>query len=274
MDYCTLWKEQFELAHGCPKKQPGYYDDLGNASRYDDSLPIRLDGQRRAQEFGFEADASVLDIGPGPGTLALPLAPLVGSITAVEPSAGMRSLLEQHIRQEGAENIRVLPARWEDADPDQVGVHDYVIASYSLNMPDIGPALRKMNALACKKVILYWFSGLATWEKLKVDLLPVTVGRQFCPQPKSDLLYGALCQLGFSPRVIPLTDTEFSYDYPSMQAAVLNLQGRLGIGEGFESVLQEYIRNHYRPLPNGGWRFCDQTHYVRLEWQPVQEVRP
>lgn len=274
MDYCTQWKEQFEAAQGCPQKQPCYYDDPANAARYDDSLPIRMDGQRRAKAFGFEADASVLDIGPGPGTLAIPLSPLVGRITAVEPSAGMRSLLQQHMQEQGAENIRILPARWEQADPEEVGLHDYVIASYSLNMPQIGPALRKMNALARKKVILYWFSGLASWEKLKVDLLPRTVGRPFCPQPKSDLLYGALCQLGFSAQVTPLTDTSFSYDYPTMQAAVVNLQGRLGIGAGFEPILQQYIQQHYQPLPGGGWRFCDRTQYVRLEWTPKWEVQP
>lgn len=269
MDYCTLWQQQFTMAQG-EQKQPQYYEDAANACRYNDSQPIRLDGVRRAREFGFEADASVLDIGPGPGTLALPLAPRVGHITAVEPSAWMRTLLEQQIQQQGIQNIRILPQRWEDADPKQVGVHDYVIASYSLHMPQIGPALCKMNALARKKVILYWFSGVASWEKRKMDLLPIITGRPFFAQPKSDVLYGALCQQGFYPQVTPLVDTQFSYDYPSMQDAVNNLQQVLGIQGGYDTLLQQYIRQNYQHLPGGGWRFCDKTHYVRLEWQPVQ----
>lgn len=266
MDYLKLWEEQFLAAHGCQRRASQYYDDPANAARYDDSQPIRLDGERRAAAFGFEADATVLDIGPGPGTLALPLAPRVAQITAVEPSAGMRALLARHSQEQGVKNLRILPTRWEDADPQQVGVHDYVVASYSLNMPQIGPALQKMNDLARKQVILYWFNGLASWEKLKVDLLPQTLGRAFQPQPKSDLLYGCLCQLGISAQVIPLTDTEFSYDYPTMEAAVDNLRGRLGLSGGFDALLSEYIQAHYSPLPGGGWRFQDHTQYVRLQW--------
>ncbi len=271
MDFLTLWEEQFRAAHGCHRRAAQYYDDPANAARYDDSQPIRLDGERRARSFGFEREATVLDIGAGPGTLALPLAPLVRQITAVEPSAGMLALLAQHSREQGVENLRILPSRWEEVDPCQLEPHDYVVASYSLNMPQLGPALLKMDALARKQVILYWFSGLATWEKLKVDLLPLTLHREFQPQPKTDVLYGCLCQLGIQAQVIPLTDTSFSYDYPSMEAAVQNLRGRLGLSGGFGKLLEGYIQAHYTPLPGGGWRFQDRTHYVRIQWTPTSK---
>ncbi len=38
----------------------------------------------------------MLDIGAGPGTLAIPLSPLVKEITAVEPGAGMVEILRKH----------------------------------------------------------------------------------------------------------------------------------------------------------------------------------
>ena len=50
-------------------------------------------------------DSRVLDIGAGPGTLAIPLAPQVREITAVEPGAGMVEILKDHAEQDGIRNI-------------------------------------------------------------------------------------------------------------------------------------------------------------------------
>jgi 16S rRNA A1518/A1519 N6-dimethyltransferase RsmA/KsgA/DIM1 with predicted DNA glycosylase/AP lyase activity len=51
----------------------------------------------------------VPDIGAGPGTLAIPLAPRVKEITAVEPGAGMVSILQERAaREDMAEEIKGL----------------------------------------------------------------------------------------------------------------------------------------------------------------------
>ena len=62
-------------------------------------------------------DSRVLDIGAGPGTLAIPLAPRVKEVTAVEPGAGMVSILQERAAREGITNIRCIQKRWEDVDP-------------------------------------------------------------------------------------------------------------------------------------------------------------
>ena len=62
----------------------------------------------------------------GPGTLAIPFARRVASVTAVEPAEGMVSVLKEKMVEEGVSDIDVVQKRWEDV---SVALH---ISAYSL----------------------------------------------------------------------------------------------------------------------------------------------
>lgn len=268
-DYAQLWRRAM-LAKTYSGNQ--YKDDPETARNYDRSAGIWEDGRIRAAGLPFGAEDTVLDIGSGPGVLAVPLAGKVRAVTAVEPSETMLELMAKHCAQENISNIRAVCSNWEDLAPNALPEHDYVIASYSLNMPDIRPALAAMDRCARKKVYLYWFCGLASWEKLLVDLYPVVYGRPFCPQPKSDILYGVLSQLGISADVEDLADTSFDRVFPDLTAAVADLRRRLRLTESsFDHVLADYVRSHYRKADDEGWIFRDETHYVCISWTPALE---
>ncbi len=98
---------------------------------------------------------SVLDIGCAAGTLAVPLAPSVKTITAVDPSTTMLSFLDDRCRQQGIGNIRAVKGRWED-DWDElgIGVHDVAIASRSLIVDDLREAVLKLQSHASKHVYI------------------------------------------------------------------------------------------------------------------------
>ena len=106
---------------------------------------------------------SVLDVGAGPGTLAIPLARKARLVTAVEPSRGMISCLCRNAKEANLRNIVPIEKLWEDVRPIQdVSEHDVVVASYSLGMKDIRGALEKMDLLARKYVYLFHFAGDAS----------------------------------------------------------------------------------------------------------------
>lgn len=264
-DYSALWESRMRAARADGANP---YDNMTSAARYDSAEGIRKDGILRAAALQIAPWETVLDIGSGPGTLALPLARRVRAVTAVEPSGAMRELLRRHCSEEKQNNIRVIAKRWEEVSEAEAGEHDVVIASYSLMMPDIVPALEKMEHLARRKIYLYWFSGLATWEKVRMDLAPLAGKKDFVPQPKSDLLYGVLCEMGISPDVRSLSGTSFCYDYPNAEAAIENLRSRVGVTDrAHDALLWNYIQTNYQPV-GGGWRFTDRTHYVELSWTP------
>lgn len=266
-NYAEIWKSAMtrKTASGNP-----YREKPETAVSYDRSEKIWADGYARAAAFPVEAEDTVLDIGSGPGVLAIPLARRVKAVTAVEPSETMVELMLGHARDKGVQNLRVVNCRWEDADLEQLGSFDHVIASYSLNMPDMETALVRMNAVAHRQVWLYWFCGIASWERIRIDLSPAVHGREFVPGPKADLLYGMLSNLGISASIIDLDGTSFDRDFPDMKTAIRDIRNRLEVTTGkWDDLFEAYIRTHHEPLDNGGWRYVDRTHYVCIHWTPV-----
>lgn len=100
-------------------------------------------------------DRTVLDMGSGPGTLAIPLAGQVRSVTAVDYSPGMLEVLTRQAKEKGIQNIRTIQGSWED-DWRQLGIgsHDIAIASRSLAVDNLSLALQKLNDHAREYVFI------------------------------------------------------------------------------------------------------------------------
>ena len=173
--------------------------------------------------------ARVLDIGAGPGTLAIPLAPLVREITAVEPGAGMVEVLKRHADRDGIRNITCVQKMWEDVDParDLSPPYDIVIASLSLTMHDIRSALAKMDAVSAGSVHLFWFADMPFWEKMSADLQEPLHGRPYYPGPKADCLFGVLYQMGIFPDVTMLPMAK-EYRFSSAEEMLAFFRNRFG----------------------------------------------
>jgi SAM-dependent methyltransferase len=85
-----------------------------------------------------------LDIGAGGGRYALPLALLAKTVIAVEPSEGMRAVLQEGMAEHGISNIHILPARWPmDAAPT---ADVALMAHIGYDIEEIGPFLDAVEA--------------------------------------------------------------------------------------------------------------------------------
>ena len=71
------------------------FEDAGVASAYRRRPPYPAETMRVVVDLLASSDAKVLELGAGSGDLTAPLADRVSSVTAVEPSAAMRSLGER-----------------------------------------------------------------------------------------------------------------------------------------------------------------------------------
>jgi SAM-dependent methyltransferase len=141
---------------------------------------------------------SVLDIGCGPGTLAVPLAQRGLQVTALDSSEGM---LEQlHLRQQetGVTTITPVHASWTDSWQD-IGLqkHDVAIAARSVAATDLAGALAKLNRWAKKKVFVVDRVGPGPFDP---DLFQA-IGRDFQPGPDFVFTVNILFQMGITPEI-------------------------------------------------------------------------
>ncbi|HJJ41916.1 MAG TPA: methyltransferase domain-containing protein [Methanocorpusculum sp.] len=133
------------------------------------------------RSLNFPRGASVLDIGAGPGTLAVPLTKDGCKVTVVEPSDAMAGAMQKYKEFCGVgDEIPRIPKLWQDVDIDEVsGRYDYVISSFSLGVPNLLDALMKMNAAAKKQVHIFWFLNAPPWKVIKRDLWKKLRGEEY-----------------------------------------------------------------------------------------------
>jgi len=265
VDWNAIWKKEFQASR---LSKENYYDQEARAKSYDASENIWRDGRKRAAELNPDPSWSVLDIGSGPGTLAIPLARKVKKVTAVEPSLAMIRCLKRHLAEDGLTNVTVINSRWEDVSPAQLEAHDMVIASYSLNFENIQEALLKMDRLAKRMVILYWFAGITNWESIRLDLYPQVKGHHLDLSPKCNVLYNLLYDLGLYPDLEVQRAASFPREYSEIKDALQYLKSTLNISDDdYDDVLRKYIEDHW--LREDGRLFMtDKTTYVKLSWVP------
>lgn len=127
------------------------------ASRFAKGSLATADGDpllpRLRRAVGRSGSATVLDVGSGPGRFSLAIAGRTERVVAVDPSTKMLAILRRRAREAGVRNIRTVTATWQEA---KVEPADVVLCAYVLPLiPDAEPFLRKLDAMARKRVLLY-----------------------------------------------------------------------------------------------------------------------
>lgn len=140
-----------------------------------------------------QADWTVLDIGCGGGTLALPLAESVKEITAVDYSDRMLEMLGDEIKRRGIKNINTLKASWDDDwSKVDIGIYDVAIASRSLSVDDLYGAVEKLNNAARRRVYVSTIVGDGPYDRRVFNV----VGRELIQSVDYIYIYNLLYQMG------------------------------------------------------------------------------
>ena len=267
-----IWMEQQRLQESSKNFEDATHDwnDKENAKRYAANSGNEFDDRVKATIAGLvlTKDMRVLDIGSGPGTLALPLAPLVRDVTAVEPGAGMAAVLVEQCKAQGITNISCIRKRWEDIEParDLDGPYDLVIASLSLTMEDIRAALLKMDAISKGQVCLYWFVDKPFWERMYADLWQPLHGSTYYPGPKTDCLFEVLYEAGIYANVemMPFVK-EYRFSSREEMTAFSRYRFRVETPEQ-ERVLDAYLAPLVRQIGNEVVISGNST-YAKIWWE-------
>lgn len=161
---------------------------------------------------------TLLDIGSGPGTLAIPLAKQVSHVTALDFSPKMLAILKQRASELGLKNISPRILSWED-DWNKKGItmHDVAIASRSLAVQDLRTALDKLNAFAFKAVYITDKVGHGPFDPAAFE----AIGRELITGPDYIYTINLLYQMGIQAKV-DFIHLNGQSTYPSLEDAVEN----------------------------------------------------
>ncbi|PIE63786.1 MAG: SAM-dependent methyltransferase [Desulfobacterales bacterium] len=150
------------------------------------------------EKLPLDSTSTVLDIGAGPGTLALPVAKRAKEVTAIDFSQSMLDLLNKQAEEQGLNNIRTVKCAWEDDwQKKQIAPHQIAIASRSMGVQDLPAALQKINSFATDYVFLSDRVGPTPFEPAAFD----AIGRDFQPGPDYIYTVNTLYTMGIYPNI-------------------------------------------------------------------------
>jgi SAM-dependent methyltransferase len=262
IDWNELWKERMELQSKTHMNTDctNMWKKKENARRF---WEMSLENKDRIEKtlagMALTPESRVLDIGAGPGSLAIPLAERVAHVTAVEPSEGMMEIMKQNIETYGARNIDCVYKDWENVDAgyDLCPPYDVVFASYSLGMKDIRASIQKMIDVSSGYVYLYWFAGDTSWDIHSRKLWPVLHGCEYRQGPKADVLYNVLYDMGIYPdvKVFPF---EHKNRFENLEEALEHFKPQYAAfspekEEILRSYLKEVLEEENGALVQKGW---------------------
>ncbi|MFZ5774058.1 MAG: class I SAM-dependent methyltransferase [Thermodesulfobacteriota bacterium] len=198
----------------------------------------------------------VLDVGCGPGTLALPLARAGHPVTGLDYSAAMLAELDRLAAGEGLASIRTIQAAWTD-DWQALGIapHEVAIASRSLSVDDLAAALAKLNDWASRAVYIADRVGAGPFDP---DLF-AAIGRDFDPGPDYIFTLNLLYAMGIHARVDFITLDE-NRTYGSRKEALQSSRWMVDdLTPTEDGRLADYVDQRLSQGDDGLWRLARRT---------------
>jgi SAM-dependent methyltransferase len=208
-------------------KTPEYWDCRATA------MSQRMSDSQYAQQFvaalDLEGCATLLDVGCGPGTIALTVAPRLEHVYGLDYSPGMLSAFADEARARGVAAATPILRAWED-DWANVPICDIVVASRSTAVPDLEAAVLKLDSKARKRVYMSYPAD----GRLPGDEVRHAIGREDASAPDYLCAVGILHHLGLHPTLRYLTtENRFAKcaDFADFLAKATELLGPLSAEE-------------------------------------------
>ncbi|MBP8794259.1 MAG: class I SAM-dependent methyltransferase [Brachymonas sp.] len=232
----AIWRGTQEISRASGRRMECWqnWDEVAEARKYWQRALEReqgSDGRLADVLADVQPGWRVLDIGAGPGNLAVPLAAKVAHVTAVEPADGMATVLRENIEQFGLRNVHVVQKKWDDVDAckDLQGPYDLVVISFAFGMLDLLDTVEKILSVARNRVLFYWHLGPQVWDVDAVKLWPLLHGKDFTPIPKAEVIFNLLYSMGIY-----------------ADATVMHRTMRMGY-DSFDEAMDEYRKRYAVP---------------------------
>lgn len=200
-----------------------------------------------AKEGVLHDDSVVLDIGSGPGTFAVPMAPRVSNIVALDPAHMMLDLLKREAREKGITNICPVCVGWEDCNYKKE--FDFVFAAFSTCINEAA-MLEKMNEASRGHACLIGF--FKTEEKILRDELWGKIMKTPYRSNTLNLIYplNLLLTSGFRPN-LKFFKYSFEHQVP-VEQLVLRYKSFFNIFNDVDDKTEEIIYGYFQARSEDG----------------------
>ncbi len=256
IDFAALYREQKSRTDFKPKavadwdKRAPQMRTRLMQSIYNDAFLERVD---------LSGCESLLDVGCGPGNLALPLAGRLKAVHALDFSSQMLQALRENAQECGADNVTTHQLSWEDAWAD-VPRCDVVVASRSMEVADMQTALLKLHHHAKKRVYLTYKLGGSFVEPEILEAL----GRTITPKPDYIYIVNILYNLGIYARIDFLPSEGKGLNWASEEEFIQSVRWSLG---ELSSEEIERLRAHYQQRARMQALGDRPVNWVLMSWE-------
>ncbi len=256
VDWNRVWRVQC-ARRSFPKRDTRFWD--GRANSFAKAASETGYAERFLAILSPEAPWTVLDMGCGSGTLAVPLAKRVSSVTAVDLSREMLAVVRERCAAEGVTNVTTIHGRWEDDwEKLGIGIYDVAIASRSMVSDDLRASILKLAAVARKRVYIVTIVGDGPYDRRLFD----AIGRPLQAGPDYIYPYNMLYQMGILANVGFIEETR-SRAYRDPKEALASMQWMFDkLNSGEEEKLNAYLREHLVVRPDS----CRLSYDTVIRW--------
>jgi SAM-dependent methyltransferase len=201
---------------------------------------------------------TLLDVGCGPGTIGLTVAPRLSHVYGLDFSQGMLDALVDNARARGLVNVTPVRRAWDES-WDDVPVCDVVVASRSTQVADLEAALLKLNARARRLVCLTHTVGGRFLDSAIYDVL----GRDDEPLPDYLYVLAILHRHGIHPRLDYLEGENRLRHCLDIDDCIRKVEWSLGPLRANE---RERLRAYY--VHRGGQIGTEPIRWAFVSWKP------
>lgn len=277
IDWEQAWKDaqsgsMLTKRRGGERKWTGYFDDV--AKEYleqvmsDEAYYRRITGFVKREKF-FRKGDTVFDLACGPGTYTLLFAEHANSVTALDPSPGMLSVLQAEAARRGLKNIHTVQSRWEDYEGDEK--YDLVFSALSpgITGPETFLKIERFSRRSC----CYIGFGESSNNELGDKLWELVIGG---PRKNRDFNvtypFNLLHSKGRKPSV-RFFRQETMVSEPCDDIINSNIEW-MGLFTDMDETKKEKIKEYVHSISeNGYYRHKAKQSLVALLWD-VPEPRP
>ncbi len=230
-------------------------------------------GKNVMKRIKVKPDWTVLDVGCGPGLLAIPMAKRCRHLTALDVSSEMLKYLKQNVEQENLYNITYINKAFETAIIGKdVEKHDIVVASRSMGWEqNLERFLRGMDDAAKKRVYVVWGAGDRPFD---IGVYKA-IGRPYGETRTYIIIYNLLYQMGIRANIEIFQTKPSAMAYRSVDEAVSEMSKRFErrntneqLTEEEKNKLKKYLKETLTESKDGTFSFSNKkpTLHALIWW--------